>query len=454
MPPPVQRRLPVRWLIVLVPALTVALLEELGDQVLDQNLSFPFDNLLITGTVFVIGIVIAFFGFRRIDALTRDLRVRNEELEARGAAARALHRVSVAIAAMTDVDRVLAAVVTHARELLGADVAVILLEGADGQMELRAADGLADRVRGAGPISPEVPARDEPMLQFVPPDAAVARLSVPLQRGGETIGLLAVGSSAERGFDADDVETLSSLAYQATIALEHARLQARLRELAVVDERERIARELHDGIAQVLGYVNTKSQAVDGFLEAGRVDEARVQLGELGAAARAVYVDVRESILGLRGPIEPGQGLGTALAAHARRVAEASRFALELAIESSAASLRLDADAEAHIYRIVQEALTNVRKHALAHKVRLGARADGGTLVVTIEDDGRGLGAAEGTPQMPGYGLRSMRERAGRIGASLQVMDRLGGGVLVRLELPLTGHAQVPAAGAAGAAGS
>jgi signal transduction histidine kinase len=280
---------------------------------------------------------------------------------------------------------------------------------------------------------------------------AVARLSVPLQRGGGTIGLLAVGAAAGRGFDADEVETLSSLAYQATIALEHARLQARLRELAVVDERERIARELHDGIAQVLGYVNTKTQAVEGFLEAGRVDEARVQLGELGAAARAVYVDVRESILGLRGPIEPGQGLGTAIAAHARRVAEASRFALELAIEPSAASLRLDADAEAHVYRIVQEALTNVRKHALAQRVRLAARAADNVLVVTIEDDGRGLGAAALAPEMPGYGLRSMRERAGRIGATIQIVNRTGGGVLVRLEVPLTGHA--PAAPAEHGAG-
>jgi signal transduction histidine kinase len=274
----------------------------------------------------------------------------------------------------------------------------------------------------------------------------VTRLAAPLQRGGGTIGLLAIGAAAPRGFDADQVETLASLANQATIALEHARLQERLRELAVVEERERIARELHDGIAQVLGYVNTKSQAVDGFLEAGRVEDARVQLGELGAAARAVYIDVRETILGLRGPIEPGQGLGSALAAHARRAAEASRFALELAIDPAAASLRLDPDAEAHVYRIVQEALTNVRKHAAAHRVRLAVSVHGGGLVVEIEDDGRGIGErareSRGTGPLPGYGLRSMRERADRIGASLEIRNRAGGGTVIRVALPLAGRAQ------------
>jgi signal transduction histidine kinase len=441
---------------VLVPAAIVALIEQVSDTMLDQQIPFPLDNLLVTGTVLGLALLFGRFAFRRIDLLTGALRARNEELEARGASARALHRVSVAIAALTDVDHVLQAVVMHARELLGADVAVLLLEGPDGRLDLRAAAGLRRATGGHGPSTgdPDAGSGADAMLAFVDPGMAAARLSAPLQRGGQTIGLLAVGSGTVRSFDADEVETLSSLANQATIALEHARLEERLRELAVVDERERIARELHDGIAQVLGYVNTKSQAVDGFLEAGRVDEARVQLAELGSAARAVYVDVRESILGLRGPIEPGQGLGAALAAHARRVAEASRFALELAIDPEAAGLRLDPDAEAHVFRIVQEALTNVRKHATARRVRLVVRIAGGTLQVTVEDDGRGLGAAGTTRDMPGYGLRSMRERAARMGATVGITDRPGGGVAVRLTLPLAGHGRADAVPAgAGAAG-
>ena len=88
-------------------------------------------------------------------------------------------------------------------------------------------------------------------------------LAAPLRRGGSTIGTLAVAGRTMPSHDVGDLETLSSLANQAAIAIENHRLEAELRALAVRHERERIAREIHDGLAQVLGYVNTKSQAVE-----------------------------------------------------------------------------------------------------------------------------------------------------------------------------------------------
>ena len=459
------RTIRLRWLAVLLPALVVAVLELLSDTVLDETLKFPLDTLAVTLAVLVIGTGFGVVAFRQIDALTGTLRARNTELEARGASARALHRVSVAIAALTDVDDVLHAVVAHARELLAADAAVLLLEGADGRLELRAADGapgaLVDAARsdagdatadrdataGRGATMVRVDRQDGPdpnpadaILRFVTPGVAVVRLSAPLQRGGQTIGLLAIGARVPRGFDADEVETLASLANQATIALEHARLEARLRELAVVEERERIARELHDGIAQVLGYVNTKSQAIDEYLAGGRVDEARTQVAQLGTAARAVYVDVREAILGLRSPIEPGLGLGAAVEAHARRVAADSGFALDADIPASSRDLRLDAETEAQIYRIVQEAFTNVRKHAAARRVRLSMAVDDGRLALAIDDDGRGLTPDPPMSDVPRYGLRSMHERAQAIGATIEIRNGWRGGVLVSLTVPLAGH--------------
>jgi len=453
-----------RWLAVLVPAGVVAVIELLSDSVLDDVLRFPLDALVVSATVLVIGIGFGIVAFRQIDVLTGTLRARNAELEARGASARALHRVSVAIAAMTDVDDVLRAVVTHARELLRADAAVLLLEGADGRLELRAADGSPGSLvdPGARPEATDLPwpgGADAPdtnpadaILPFVRPASAVVRLSAPLQRGGQTIGLLGIGARAARGFDADEVETLASLANQATIALEHARLEARLRDLAVVEERERIARELHDGIAQVLGYVNTKSQAIDGYLAGGRVEEARTQVAELGSAARAVYVDVREAILGLRSPIEPGQGLGAAIEAHARRVAADSGFVVDADIPPGPRDLRLDPDSAAQVYRIVQEALTNIRKHAGARRVRLSMALADGRLTLGIEDDGRGLARATPPADVPRYGLRSMRERAEAIGATLHVGDGSRGGVAVRLSVPLPEHDDAPGVGPVAAA--
>ena len=440
-----------RWLVALVPIAVVAVLEILSDSLLDEALPYPLDTILVIVAVVALGLVLAAVAFRRIDALTGALVSRNAELEARGASARALHRVSLAIASMSDVDLVLAAVVTHARELLAADVAILLLEDASGRLVPRAQDPArpcqVDAVRPAGgavAIGGDVAmVASDPaaaMLPFVDAASAAVRLAAPLQRGGETIGLLAVGSARSRGFGADELETLASLANQATIALEHARLEARLRELAVVEERERIARELHDGIAQVLGYVNTKTQAVEEYLAAGRIDEARVQVADLGAAARAVYVDVRESILGLRGPIEPGQGLGGAILAYAARSAAASSFVLEADIPGPVLDLRLDPAAEAHLYRIVQEALTNVRKHASAGRVWISMRIGGGALQIRVEDDGRGMPAAQaGSPAH--YGIRSMRERATAIGASLELGpahdDR---GTALVVVLPLADH--------------
>ena len=429
-------------MVILVPAGVVLVLELLSDTVLDEALPFPWDTILVTVAVLLIGAVLARLVFARIDALTGVLRARNTELEARGAAARALHRVSVQIAALTDVDLVLEAVVTHARELLAADVAVLLLEDAQGGLEVRATAGRTGSAgtRAVHAAEASVATGADAILAFVDPATATVRLSAPLQRGGQTIGLLAIGVATPRGFDADEIETLASLANQATIALEHARLETRLRELAVIEERERIARELHDGIAQVLGYVNTKSQAVDGFLARGRVDEARTQVAELGAAARAVYVDVREAILGLRSPLEPGQGLGAAVEAHARRVAQASRFTVDCSIPPAARDLRLDAETEAQVYRIVQEALTNVRKHAAAGRVRVSMTIVDGRLDLAVDDDGRGLSAAGAPADVPHYGLRSMQERAAAVGATLEVRERPSGGVGVRLALDLAGH--------------
>ena len=431
-----------RWLIVIIPAIVVGGIEIVSDELLDERFPFPIDALLVIGVTLMLGAVFARLAFGRIDALTGTLRRRNEELEARETSARALHRVSVAIASLTDIDRVLEAIVTHARELLGVDVVILLLTGPDGRLTRRAASAVPGALLagpspfGADPSdAPDAAAADQ-ILRFVTASSAVARVAAPLQRGGTTIGLLAVGAPETRSFDADAIETLSSLANQATIALENARLETRLRELAVVGERERIARELHDGLSQVLGYVNTKSQAVDGFLAAGRVDEARAHLGELSAAARSVYVDVRETILGLRSPIGPDSGLVAAIRAHAAGVAESAKLAIRVIATPEVEAARLDPDVETQAFRIVAEALTNVRKHAGARRVAVDLRAGGDRLTVTIRDDGRGFTAGGPGDGRAHYGLRSMSERAADIGGTLGLENDPGGGAVVRLEAP------------------
>ena len=459
-----SRRL--RWLTILVPALAVGAIELLSDSLLDVAFPVPLDTILIMLVVGALGAAFSWAMFRRIDALAAALAARNEALEARNAAASALHHVSVAITALAELDHVLEAVVVSARQLLAADVAVLLLAGPDDALAVRAWSGPPGAIRPAGDGGTDDAGTDD-ALRFVEPGLALARLAAPLQRGGRTIGLLAVGGSVARAFGVDDVETLASLANQAAIAIENARLQERLRELAVVAERERIAREMHDGLAQVLGYVSTKSQAVDEYLATGRVAEARGQLGELAAAARSVYVDVREAILGLRSPIEPGAGLVGAVEAYARRFADASKLAVSVDATQAARAAALSPEAQAQAFRIVQESLTNVRKHAKAHRAALAVAVEGGSLVIDVTDDGRGFAAAgSGQAGWPRYGLAAMRERAASIGGSIEWSEPAAGtGAVVRLVIPVeaggsrgaveaAGAATAPGAGAAPSAGS
>lgn len=477
-----------RWLAVLVPTAAVVAVEVVLDSALDVVFPFPFNTVVIGVAVFAASAVVLFFAFRRIDSLTVALRAQNADLAARSARASALHQVSLAITALGDLDEILDAIVAHARELLAADVALLVLAEGSRPPTLRAWRG--------PPGAVVVPASGSPSsgdpFAFVQPGAAASRLASPLQRGTTTIGTLAVASASGRAFSVDDVETLSSLAIQAAIAIGNARLQESLREMAVVAERQRIAREMHDGLAQVLGYVNTKSQAATELLVAGRVADARAQLDELAAAARSVYVDVRETILALRTPIPAGIGLVAAVEDLGHRFSEASKIAVSVDAPDPVTADALGPEAEAQVFRIVREALTNVRKHAAARRVRIAFRATGGELVVTVTDDGRGIAGGAGTADprspvtavgarvpvgvgtrstldhgasssartalpsaaavspaqapraaraavtdWPRYGLDSMRERAAAIGGTVTWSTPPGGGTEVRIVVPI-----------------
>jgi signal transduction histidine kinase len=375
-----------------------------------------------------------------------ELEPRNRELQAREESTQALHQVSMAIATLADLDAILAVIVQSARRLLVTDVAVLVLVGPDGRPSPRASSGdaLVRRpLEGADGGSAADAGDDGSVRAFLDP-AVTAVLAAPLQRGGATIGTLAVGSRRARSFAIDELETLASLATQAAIAIENARLHDQLRELAVRGERERIARELHDGLAQVLGYVNTKSQAVEELLAGARTEEARTHLTELATAARSIYVDVREAILGLSTPVSPA-GLAGTIEGYADRFAEASKLAVRVSATPEARGLDLPPAVEAQVFRIVQEALTNVRKHAAAQRVEVGLEVLDSRLVVEVRDDGRGLAGAESAGEgWPRYGATAMRQRAESVGGTVELRSVPGGGTTVRLEVPLTRRA-VPA---------
>lgn len=219
---------------------------------------------------------------------------------------------------------------------------------------------------------------------------------------------------------------------------ENARLQQQLSDLAVRGERERIAREMHDGLAQVLGYVNTKAQAVEELLTVGEVAPARRQLSELAGAARSVYVDTRAAILGLTEAVPLDRGIAAALADYGTRFAEISKMAVTVDASPAARELRLAPEVEGHVVRIAQEALTNVRKHAAARRASVRLDVGGGQLTLAVEDDGEGFDpATAAASDWPQYGMRSIRERASAIEGAAEWSSRPGAGTVFRLRLPL-----------------
>lgn len=266
---------------------------------------------------------------------------------------------------------------------------------------------------------------------------AVIRPLGVLRRAAERIaqGDLAQGVDVRRG---DEIGVLAQAFETMRLRLlrsleENAQLQNRLQSVAMLEERERIAREMHDNVGQVLGYVNTKAQAVRALLGAGRIAEADGQLIQLEQAAREVYADLREAILSLRTTTGPDRRLLSALREYVRRFTELSGVETALVAEGDPHVLALSPTTEAHLIRIVQEALTNVRKHASAGRATVRCAVSDSRVVVSVEDDGIGI---KPTRAGAGFGLQTMRERAEAIGGTMTIEAGPEGGTMVRIDLP------------------
>jgi signal transduction histidine kinase len=214
----------------------------------------------------------------------------------------------------------------------------------------------------------------------------------------------------------------------------------RARRLAILEERDRIGREMHDGLAQVLGYVNTKAQAAREFLKADQADSASQQLEELIVAAREGYADAREAIADLRVEGVAERSLADLLAEHVSRFHRQSGVPCELTVAPDWRDAELAPSARVQVLRIVQEALTNARKHADATCVRVSVEVYDNQALVRIADDGRGFPLSRLlSPDFARYGLRTMRERAQAVGGSLRIESLPGEGTRIILHVPLAG---------------
>jgi PAS domain S-box-containing protein len=210
------------------------------------------------------------------------------------------------------------------------------------------------------------------------------------------------------------------------------------RVVATLQERNRLARELHDGIGQVLGYVSMQVQTVLKWMRDDNKKKAEALLGRVMEVAKDAHADVRESILNLRIGSDTGWSLIPALKKHIDRFQANYGIQTELSISDGIGEITFDPAAEVQLLRVIQEAMTNCRKHSGAHLLKVGVAMDGSRATITISDDGKGFDPGRIEHEGGGhFGLVFMRERMEQIGGTLTMDAIPEGGTLLKLNLPI-----------------
>ena len=253
----------------------------------------------------------------------------------------------------------------------------------------------------------------------------LVRWAFPMRVGPRMIGVLILDTT--RRLRPRHVEHLQSVLDSRALPMDTALLFDEIRRLATTEERHRLAREIHDGVAQEiasLGYLVDDLAVVPEEERATRIEDLR------GGLTRVID-DLRLSIFELRSEVNRSTGLGLVLSEYLREVGLRSAMAVYLSIDETAD--RLSPGVEEELLRIVQEAVTNARHHSDADNLWVTCKIQPPGVELVVDDDGRGFtGSREG-----GYGLSIMRERAERVGASFSITRRPGGGT--RISVTVTG---------------
>jgi signal transduction histidine kinase len=381
------------------------------------------------------------------------------------AAFAAMSDVVLAIASELSVEPVLRKLVDAARELVGARYAAIGVpdDDGDGFAQFLTSGLTAEQITAIGPLPRQhgllgamltdtKPYRTDditadPRFWGWPPNHPDMRslLGVPIVARGDVVGLFYL-TDKEPGFSDSDQRLIELLAAHAAIAIENARLFELTRELSVVQERTRLAHELHDAMNQTLFSLALVAETA---AEAVRTNPSRAEheLETVKTLARSALTELRTAIHGLRPPALEADGLVAALGHHVQVLRRAHGLDVTLRLSGDR---RGDPDWEREVFRIAQEALGNALRHAQATTVAVEVAFEGPVLVLVVRDDGIGFDPAARPVRARHLGLTSMRERARRLGGSLRITSALGAGTTVRLECPLWGEGAAPAAPAGG----
>ena len=362
---------------------------------------------------------------------------------------RAQHEITTSILEGADASAILNSVAEHARDLAGADAATILTTSStQGQLVVAAAVGAhAGQVIGqAVPAAKSISGSVMATGQALHTDDASAHsgsyqpiiraghvgpaIFVPLRVGGRSIGTLMVANiTGGSRFDEGTIRLVEAFADQASVAIGYGRAQADLRRLQLMDERERIAKELHDGIIQSLFAVGMGLQGT-ALMATSPETAARIE-GAVGELDRVIR-DLRNYIFGLRPGILADRQLDQALRELADDIQKRSQIRVGVEIDVEVAAVVSSSSHQ--IVQLTREALSNVARHAQATKSTVRLARTGKMAVLTIVDDGIGFNTRSDSA---GNGLRNMRERATSMGGSLRITSKSAKGTSLRFSFPI-----------------
>ena len=359
-------------------------------------------------------------------------------------------QVVLAVASQLSVRDVLQKIVRSARLLAGARYAALGVPGDDDTFAEFLVDGLTAREQAAiGPLPRQhgilaVMLREGKPLRlddiradprFWGWPAAHPELTdvlgVPIKDGAETVGFIFAACKTEPGgFTERDERMVSLFAAYAAIALANARLYERGRELSVMQERARLARDLHDAVSQKLFSVRVKARAA-AVLVARDPARAVEEMDSVAALAGQAHAELRAVIDGLAPPELEAGGLAGSVRSYA--VLAGRTHGADVVVRAAELP-RLEPHLETAIYRVAQEAIGNALRHSGSREVTVCLSRRQRAVVLDVSDDGSGFDAR--APQA-GLGLASMRERAGSVGGKLTISSTPGSGTKIRLTVPV-----------------
>lgn len=373
------------------------------------------------------------------------------------AAIDALDVATRAIAGELDLDRVLQVIVDSVRDLVHARYAALGIVDASGRIERFITSGISAEAReqiGAPPRGhgllgliirgsqayriPDI--SKHPDAYGFPPHHPAMRsfLGLPVRSGGTSIGNFYLTDKVGADeFSEQDQRLVEMFALHAGIAIQNARLHARVQRLAVIDERIRIGRDLHDGIIQGIYAVALSLEDLPDLMAEDPV-EANARVDRAIDRLNSAIGDIRTFIVGL-GADASSVSIGSRLAGLADELllTSGARMALDLDLADVAEiDERLPTEAATQLLQMAREALSNAIRHSGAPRARLSLRAQDAEVVLSVEDNGVGFDPT--VPPGSGHlGLANMRDRASSVGGAIEVSSRIGGGTRIIVRLPL-----------------